>query len=357
MSDKTAVAPPTAKARSAEKLSDGARDYSETLFLPRTDFPMRAGLPQKEPEILKRWESQSLYRSLREAAAGRPKYILHDGPPYANGNIHIGTGLNKILKDTVVRSRQMLGFDANYVPGWDCHGLPIEWKIEEQYRAKGKNKDNVPAVEFRRECREFARHWMGVQAEEFKRLGVIGDFGDPYMTMSNRAEATIAAELLKFAASRPALTAAPSRSCGRWWRRPRWRKRSRVSRLPSDTLWVKFPGDVGPRTLRGASSVIWTDVRPGPSPGNRRSANRRGILLRLYGSPPPVVGNWGPKRGTATCCGHRLPPEVMGKLAWKLSKRWPNCSRRACDVVACHTAEERRVGGYGFDRPLLPAST
>ena len=130
-------------------MTDAVRDYSETSFLPKTDFPMRAGLPQKEPEILARWEQLALYRKLREAAHGRPKFVLHDGPPYANGNIHIGHALNKILKDVVTRSQQMLGFDSNYVPGWDCHGLPIEWKIEEEYRAKGKNKDAVPVIEFR----------------------------------------------------------------------------------------------------------------------------------------------------------------------------------------------------------------
>ena len=126
------------------------RDYSTTLFLPRTDFPMKAGLPQKEPEILKRWDEIGLYHTLREDARGRETFLLHDGPPYANGNIHIGTGLNKILKDVVVRSHQMLGYDANYVPGWDCHGLPIEWKIEEEYRAKGRSKEGVPINEFRR---------------------------------------------------------------------------------------------------------------------------------------------------------------------------------------------------------------
>jgi len=152
------------------------RDYSETLFLPKTSFPMRAGLPQKEPEILAFWERVALYQKLRAAARGRPKFILHDGPPYANGNIHIGHALNKILKDVVTRSQQMLGYDSNYVPGWDCHGLPIEWKVEEEYRAKGKNKDAVPLVEFRRECRAFAAHWIDVQREEFKRLGVEGDW-------------------------------------------------------------------------------------------------------------------------------------------------------------------------------------
>src|ERR1700684_4236272 len=152
-----------------------ARDYSPTLFLPKTDFPMRAGLPQKEPAILERWNSLDLYGRLRAAAKGRPRFILHDGPPYANGNIHIGHALNKILKDVVTRSQQMLGYDSNYVPGWDCHGLPIEWKIEEEYRAKGKNKDAVPVVEFRKQCRDFAQHWIKVQNAEFMCLRREGD--------------------------------------------------------------------------------------------------------------------------------------------------------------------------------------
>src|SRR3954454_2965460 len=177
----------------------GEKDYSQTLFLPQTDFPMRAGLPQKEPELLKRWQKLGLYERLREQGKDREKFVLHDGPPYANGNIHIGHALNKILKDVVTRSWQMLGYDSNYVPGWDCHGLPIEWKIEEEYRAKGKNKDAVPVVEFRRECRAFAAHWIEVQREEFKRLGVEGDWSHPYTTMDFAAEAQIARELMKFA--------------------------------------------------------------------------------------------------------------------------------------------------------------
>ncbi len=147
-----------------ESLAENPPDYSKSLFLPRTDFPMRGGLPKKEPELLARWQDIGLYGRLTEAGRGKPKFVLHDGPPYANGNIHIGHALNKILKDIVTRSQRMLGKDSNYVPGWDCHGLPIEWKIEENYRAKGKNKDSVPINEFRRECRAFAEHWVGVQA-------------------------------------------------------------------------------------------------------------------------------------------------------------------------------------------------
>ena len=169
-------------------------DYSKTLFLPQTEFPMRAGLPQREPEILKHWNEIDLYEKLRKSAAGRAKFVLHDGPPYANGNIHIGHALNKILKDVVTKSQQMLGFDSNYVPGWDCHGLPIEWKIEEEnYRSKGKPKpdfrDSTAMVAFRKECRAYATHWLNVQREEFKRLGIIGDWDHPYATMSYPAEA------------------------------------------------------------------------------------------------------------------------------------------------------------------------
>ncbi len=144
---------------------------------------MRAGLPDLEPRLLQRWAEMNLYERLRQKGRNRAKFLLHDGPPYANGNIHIGHALNKILKDLVVKSQGMLGFDSNYVPGWDCHGLPIEWKIEENYRAKGRNKDAVPINEFRRECREFAAHWIDVQREEFKRLGVVGDWAHPYLTM------------------------------------------------------------------------------------------------------------------------------------------------------------------------------
>src|SRR6266850_7315236 len=157
--------------KTAAAAKSAPNDYSKTLFLPQTEFPMRAGLPQREPEILKRWNEIGLYERLRKASDGRAKFVLHDGPPYANGNIHIGHALNKILKDVVTKSQQMLGFDSNYVPGWDCHGLPIEWKIEEEYRAKGRNKDAVPINEFRRECRAFAQHWIEVQRDEFRRLG------------------------------------------------------------------------------------------------------------------------------------------------------------------------------------------
>ena len=174
-------------------------DWRNTVFLPKTDFPMKAGLPQKEPGILARWQAEGLYRQLREARAGREKFILHDGPPYANGEIHIGHALNHVLKDMVVRTQSLLGKDAPYVPGWDCHGLPIEWKVEEQYRKKKLNKDEVPADEFRAECRAYAAQWVDVQREQLKRLGIGGDWDNPYLTMDFAAEAVIVRELLKFA--------------------------------------------------------------------------------------------------------------------------------------------------------------
>jgi isoleucyl-tRNA synthetase len=176
-------------------------DYRSTVFLPRTDFPMKAGLPQKEPAILARWEAEGLYEQIRKARAGREKFISHDGPPYANGDIHIGHALNKTLKDMVVRTQTLLGKDAPYVPGWDCHGLPIEWKVEEQYRNKKLNKDEVPVKEFRAECRAYAQHWVDVQRGQLERLGVLSDWDRPYLTMDYSAEATIIAELFKFAQS------------------------------------------------------------------------------------------------------------------------------------------------------------
>ena len=182
-------------------MTDTQRDYRDTVFLPKTDFPMKAGLPAKEPLILAKWQEARLYEKLRAARSGREKFILHDGPPYANGDMHIGHALNHILKDMVVRTQSLLGKDAPYVPGWDCHGLPIEWKVEEAYRKKKLNKDEVPAAEFRAECRAYAQGWVDVQREQLKRLGINGDWDHPYLTMDFAAEATIVSELMKFAES------------------------------------------------------------------------------------------------------------------------------------------------------------
>lgn len=181
--------------------TDTPADWRDTVFLPKTDFPMKAGLAQKEPAILARWEKLKVYDRLREQRAGRERFILHDGPPYANGDIHMGHAMNKVLKDIIVRSQSLMGKDAPYVPGWDCHGLPIEWKVEEAYRAKKLNKDEVPVAQFRAECRAYAEKWVAVQRGQFERLGVMGDWEAPYLTMKFDAEAAIVGELLKFAES------------------------------------------------------------------------------------------------------------------------------------------------------------
>lgn len=177
-------------------MSDKEFDYRQTIFLPKTDFPMRGNLPRNEPSRLQRWEDRKLYSAIREARAGREKFILHDGPPYANGNIHIGHAVNKVLKDIIVRSRTMMGYDAPYVPGWDCHGLPIELKVEEAFKKQGKS--SIDDAEFRSACRGYAADQIDIQRDEFKRLGVIGDWENPYITMDFRFEADTIRELGRF---------------------------------------------------------------------------------------------------------------------------------------------------------------
>jgi isoleucyl-tRNA synthetase len=247
-------------------------DYKNTVFLPKTDFPMRGDLPNREPAILKSWQDMKLFQELRRQSKGRPKFILHDGPPYANGNIHIGHALNKILKDVINRQQQMVGKDANYVPGWDCHGLPIEWMIEEQYRKAGKDKDAVPIAEFRKQCRDFAQKWIDVQREEFKRLGVEGDWDNPYLTMAYEAEAVIVGEIGKFLmngglyrGSKPVMWSVVEKTALA-------EAEIEYHDHTSDTIWVKFPIVSSPvAELAGASIVIWTTT-PWTIPGNRALA-------------------------------------------------------------------------------------
>lgn len=253
-------------------MSETKPDYRPTVFLPKTEFPMRGNLPQQEPKILERWKAMGLYERLRGQAKGRKSYILHDGPPYANGNLHIGHALNKILKDIVVRSRQMMGFDAPYVPGWDCHGLPIEWKIEEQYRAKGQDKDQVPILQFRAECRAFAEKWKNIQSEEFQRLGVLGDWAHPYATMTKRAEAQILREMHKFLQNgllykgvKPVMWSVVEKTALA-------EAEIEYQDHTSTTLWVKFPViKTAKKELEGASIVIWTTT-PWTIPANRAIA-------------------------------------------------------------------------------------
>ena len=279
-------------------------EYKDTLFLPDTGFPMRAALPQREPDWLARWERIGVYDRLRdvaaaEAAAGRPRppFTLHDGPPYANGHLHIGHALNKILKDFVVRSHQMMGHDARYVPGWDCHGLPIEWKIEEQYRAKGLNKDDVDTVAFRQECRRFAEGWVDVQREEFRRLGVTGNWANPYRTMDFHAEAVIADEFMKFVmngslylGSKPVMWSPVEKTALA-------EAEIEYKDHTSHTIWVKFPVDqsIGRGNhdpdLHRASVVIWTTT-PWTIPSNRGVAYSSRIAYGLYEVTEAAPDNW-----------------------------------------------------------------
>ncbi|MGB7431394.1 MAG: class I tRNA ligase family protein, partial [Ahrensia sp.] len=323
-------------------------DYSKTLNLPQTDFPMRAGLPQKEPEIIARWQEMDLYKRLREDAAGKPKYVLHDGPPYANGNLHIGHALNKVLKDVITRSFQMRGYDSNYVPGWDCHGLPIEWKIEEQYRAKGRNKDDVPINEFRKECRDFATHWVGVQSEEFERLGVTGDFKNPYLTMNFEAEAIIANELMKFAktgqlyrGSKPIMWSVVEQTALA-------EAEIEYEIYESDTVWVKFPVVTGSDTLADASVVIWTTT-PWTMPGNRAVCYSDRITYALY-EVTATEHEFGPQAGDKLIFAEQLAPECFEKAKLEFKKLR---GVTADELSAITLAHPLRGKGYDFDVPLL----
>jgi isoleucyl-tRNA synthetase len=270
-----------------------AQDYRDTVFLPKTDFPMKAGLPQKEPGILARWQEMGLYQKLRDARRGREKFILHDGPPYANGDMHIGHALNHILKDMVVRTQTLLGKDAPYVPGWDCHGLPIEWKVEEQYRKKKLNKDEVPVKEFRAECRAYAQAWVDVQREQLKRLGIGGDWDNPYLTMDFAAEATIVAELMKFAESGQLYRGAKPVMWSPVEKTALAEAEVEYEDITSTQIDVAFEIVESPiAELVGAHAVIWTTT-PWTIPVNQAIAYGPDVeysLVNLIGTPSTIGG-------------------------------------------------------------------
>ncbi|MBB6124180.1 isoleucine--tRNA ligase [Sphingobium subterraneum] len=259
-----------------------AQDYKSTVFLPATDFPMKAGLAQKEPTIAAQWAADGLYGKLRERRAGRERFILHDGPPYANGDIHMGHAMNKVLKDIIVRSQTLLGKDAPYVPGWDCHGLPIEWKIEEEYRKKKLNKDEVPPQEFRAQCRAYADKWVGVQKEQFQRLGILGDWDDPYLTMKYEAEAAIVGELLKFAESGQLYRGAKPVMWSPVEKTALAEAEVEYEDVTSTQIDVAFEITEAPNApeLVGAYAVIWTTT-PWTIPTNQGIAYGEGIEYSL----------------------------------------------------------------------------
>ncbi|WP_455482128.1 isoleucine--tRNA ligase [Bartonella sp. B35(2025)] len=329
-------------------------DYSKTLYLPQTNFPMRAGLPQKELELMARWENMGLYAQLRQQAKDRPLYILHDGPPYANGNIHIGHALNKVLKDVIVRSFQMRGFNANYVPGWDCHGLPIEWKIEEKYRAQGKNKNDVPLNKFRQECREFAQHWITVQSEEFKRLGVIGDFSTPYTTMDFHVEARIASELIKFAmsdqiycGSKPVMWSVVERTALA-------EAEIEYHDHESEVIWVKFPVfEAGSNDLYGSYVVIWTTT-PWTIPGNRAVSYSSQISYSIY-EVESTENDFGPQVGEKLLFADALAMNCAEKAKLVLKRLRAVFSDELKALVLSHPFKGL-AGGYNYKIAMLDGS-
>ncbi|PZU71889.1 MAG: isoleucine--tRNA ligase [Brevundimonas sp.] len=337
------------------------RDYRDTVFLPETAFPMRGGLPQKEPLILEQWGD--LYGTLRaeRQKQNAPLYVLHDGPPYANGDIHIGHALNKTLKDFVVRSRFLLGYDVDYVPGWDCHGLPIEWKIEEQFRAKGRRKDEVSKDEFRRACRDYAGKYIDLQRDQFLRLGAVGDFANRYATMDFSSEAAIVAEFHKF------------KNSGQLYRGSKPVMWSPVERTAladaeieyhdhvSPTIWVKFPvtgvSDDHPDDLLSFRSstpsiVIWTTT-PWTIPANRAISYGPEIAYGLYEVTAMEEGlefaPWA-KPGDRLILADKLAEDVFKAAkvaAWtRVYDINPSGLETAHPLAALDS-------GYGFSVPLL----
>src|ERR1700761_3382315 len=342
-----------------------APDYRATLFLPATDFPMKAGLPEAEPRWLARWAEMDLYGKLRTRAKGRPLFILHDGPIYANGDIHSGTGLNHILKDFVVRSQGMLGKDAPYVPGWDCHGLPIEWKVEEQYRAEGRSKDEVPTDVLRRDCRVFASHWLKIQREQIQRLGQIGDFERPYTTMNFRAEAVIAREAMKFVENgllyrgfRPVMWS-PVEKTALADAEVEYHEKS------SPAIYVKFP--VSFARVQGAGEgasaktdgpdlahtfvVIWTTT-PWTIPGNRAIAFSPEISYGLYQIADAADGSLA-RAGEQILLADLLAEDVAKQAKMMLSRVRTVEQAELAGVV---WAQPFRSLGYDFEVPLVAGS-
>jgi len=330
-------------------------DYSKSLYLPVTEFPMRAGLPQREPEFLKRWEDIGLNEKMRAAATGRPKFTLHDGPPYANGNIHIGHALNKILKDLVTRSQRMTGKDCVYVPGWDCHGLPIEWKIEEEnYRARGRKKPDFAQPEemvaFRRECRAYAEHWLSVQREEFRRLGVAGEWDHPYATMAYPAEAIIAREIMKFAengllyrGSKPVMWSVVEKTALA-------EAEVEYEDHTSDTVWVAFPIPRGAEgDLSDARVVIWTTT-PWTLPGNRAISFSSKIDYGLYHVTHAPENNWA-LPGSKFILADKLANEVFKAAKVDAYERLHDVPASMLSGLVC--AHPLAHLGYDFDVPLF----
>jgi len=354
-------------------MTETKRDYRETLFLPKTDFPMRAGLPKREPQWLERWTRIGLYDRQREHSKGRKPYTLHDGPPYANGHIHMGTALNKTHKDIINRSHQMAGFDANYVPGWDCHGLPIEWKVEEEFRSQGRSKDDVAPSEFRARCREYAQHWVDIQSAEFQRLGVVGDWKNPYLTMRPESEAIICSELLKIAAT------------GQLYRGSKpvmWSPVEQTALAEAEVeyadrkatqIYVKFPfhrlieGANEPNIDQdyiGTSVLIWTTT-PWTIPANRAVSYASKISYGLYEvmeMEESEFDPWSKKGDRFIFADDLIEPIKKAGLIKSFNRRRDVPNEHLSKMILKHPLEQmknadgKNEGKYDFPVPLLEGS-
>ncbi len=340
-------------------------DYKSTLRLPKTKFPMRAGLPQKEPGILMNWEKIGVYDRLREKK-GRESFILHDGPPYANGHLHIGHALNKILKDFVVRSQQQMGKDSRYVPGWDCHGLPIEWKVEENYRERGLQKEEVSILDLRKECREFAKNWIQIQRLEFCRLGVIGKWDDPYLTMDFHAEAVIAEEFMKFLmngtlyqGSKPVLWSTVEKTALA-------EAEVEYEDHTSQSIWVRFPVDtsLSKGTSRaglpeGTSVIIWTTTA-WTLPSNKAICFNLKISYSLYEVTEAPDDNWFRKGEYFVLADNLVEETAQVSRITAYRKVKPVSSDLLASLICEHpfkgmvSEQEPDVNRWDYPVPLLP---
>ena len=340
-------------------------NYKHTLRLPKTDFPMRAGLQKKEPEILKFWKKLDVYGKLR-SKKNRPSYVLHDGPPYANGNLHIGHALNKILKDIVVRSQQQMGKDSRYVPGWDCHGLPIEWKIEERYRERGLAKEKVNTLELRKECREFAKYWVNIQKEEFQRMGVIGNWDDPYLTMDYYAETVIAEEFMKFLmngtlyqGSKPVMWSTVEKTALA-------EAEVEYKDFVSPSIWVKFPVDWVNTTKKSnldlpenTKVIIWTTT-PWTIPSNRAICFNPNINYSLYKVLKTPSDNW-VREDEHFIYADKLIEDFKKVARIEELETLRTVSPKELEILICShpfqgiiSTDEPEVNRWDFSVPMLP---
>ena len=327
-------------------------DYRDTVFLPATRFPMRGDLPHREPQILAQWQASGLWDRIVAQGAGRPRFVLHDGPIYSNGNLHIGHALNRIFKDVVIRAHRMAGFDAPYIPGWDCHGLPIEWKVEEEYRRSGRDKDAVPVLAFRAECRAYSQHWLEVQTEEFQRLGVMGDWAGRYATMDFAAEAAIAGEIGQFLLNgalyrglRPVMWSVVEKTALA-------EAEIEYHDHTSDTVWVRFPILTGP--LAGASAVIWTTT-PWTIPGNRALAAGASIDYAVLRVDSVAEGSLA-HPGETLLVALELAPAVCAAIGIATHHLLQVVhGAELAGMLCAHPwrGQPEAEGGYDFDVPVL----